>query len=91
MNGLSMRNDTALSAHYYTDPGQFDIDLNKIFYRTWQCVCHVSEIEQTGDYVTHSVAGEDVFVIRLKNTCLDIHGSQIMISSQNYGKGASNK
>ena len=67
MNGLSMQNDTALSAHYYTDPGQFDIDLNKIFYRTWQCVCHVSEIEKTGDYVTHSVAGEDVFVIRLKD------------------------
>ena len=50
-----------LTAKYYIEPGWFDVDKEKIFYRTWQCVCHVSEVAAAGQYVTHKLVDEDVF------------------------------
>ena len=55
---------TPLPATYYTDPGYFQIDKEKILYSSWQCVCHVCEVDQTGQYITHRIVDEDIFVIR---------------------------
>lgn len=59
-----MSRDTPLEARYYTEPEWFETDKEKIFFRSWQCVCHVSEIAETGDFRTFSVVDEGVFVIR---------------------------
>ena len=59
-----MLKNTPLAAHYYIDAPSFEIDKEKIFYRTWQCVCHVSEVANSGDYATFTIVDEDVFVIR---------------------------
>ena len=53
-----------LTAKYYVEPRWFDIDKEKIFYRTWQCVCHVSEVAAPGQFAAHRIVDEDVFVIR---------------------------
>ena len=57
-------NDAPLAATYYTDPAVFAHDRDNIFYRTWQCVCHLSEVADAGDFVTHSIVDEDIFVVR---------------------------
>lgn len=65
-----MQQTTPLAAPYYTDPAVFTQDRDTIFYRTWQCVCHVSEVAKPGDFMTHSIVDEDVFVIRGRDDTL---------------------
>ena len=59
-----MEPSVPLDANYYVEPDLFTLDKDKIFYRTWQCVCHVSEVATVGAYATLSIVDEDVFVIR---------------------------
>ncbi len=47
---------TPLAAKYYTDATYFTLDLDNIFYRSWQCVSHVSEVANAGDYATLQLA-----------------------------------
>jgi phenylpropionate dioxygenase-like ring-hydroxylating dioxygenase large terminal subunit len=53
-----------LPARYYTDSRYFDLDRDNIFYRSWQCVCHVAELANPGDFATLPIVGESIFVIR---------------------------
>ncbi len=53
-----------LSAAHYVEPAQFEFDKEKIFYRTWQCVAHISEVAEPGQFVTHTVVDEEIFIIR---------------------------
>lgn len=53
-----------LEASYYTDPAVFERDRRHIFHRAWSCVCHTSEVASPGDYVTHDIAGESIFLVR---------------------------
>jgi len=59
-----MSMNTPLSAKYYVESEFFEIDKEKIFFRSWQCVCHVSEIAGVGDFKTFTIVDENVFVIR---------------------------
>ncbi|MFT5114572.1 MAG: phenylpropionate dioxygenase-like ring-hydroxylating dioxygenase large terminal subunit [Parasphingorhabdus sp.] len=65
-----MSQNTPLSARYYVDPDYFEVDKEKVFYRTWQCVCHVSEIANAGDFKAFTIADENIFVIRAKDGTL---------------------
>ncbi|MEM7293143.1 MAG: aromatic ring-hydroxylating dioxygenase subunit alpha [Pseudomonadota bacterium] len=58
---------TALPNHYYTDPVVFEAEKEKLFYRTWQYVGHVSKVPNPGDYLTAKIADQSVFVMRKKN------------------------
>ena len=53
-----------LPAAFYTDPGQFEQDKERVFFRSWQCVCHISELAEKGDYATYRLVDEDLFVVR---------------------------
>lgn len=48
----------------YTDPDVFRLELERIFPRAWNYVCHESEIRRPGDFVARSVAGQPVVVNR---------------------------
>jgi fatty-acyl-CoA synthase len=48
----------------YSEPGIFAEELQRIWYRTWVCVGHVSEIAQPGDYVRKRIAAQDVIMTR---------------------------
>lgn len=73
MKNSAMTQNTPLSADYYVDPKYFEIDKEQIFFRTWQCVCHVSEVSDPGDYATFTIVDEDVFVIRDKDGGLNAY------------------
>ncbi len=53
-----------LPSAYYTDPALFDLEKELIFYRTWQYICHVAEVPDSGDYLTMRICDQNIFVMR---------------------------
>ena len=51
---LTERVDTSytLSADFYLDDKVFELEKQRIFYRSWQYVAHRSALRNPGDYVT---------------------------------------
>jgi choline monooxygenase len=54
----------SLRAEAYTDPAWAQADVEAIFRRTWQWVCHVEKLAQPGSYVSTTVAEMPVAVVR---------------------------
>ena len=63
-NQLEKTMPTPLPASSYTDPAVFELDKRKVFYRTWQCVGHVSEVAEPGAFVTYKIVDENILVVR---------------------------
>ena len=59
-SGLSF----SLPKHYYTAPEVFAAETERIFYRSWIFVGLLEDLSKAGDYVTCSVADQDLLVIR---------------------------
>lgn len=55
---------STLGADAYTDPAWLDLELDAIFSRSWQWVCHVEQLREPGAYVTAQVAGHPVAITR---------------------------
>ena len=53
-----------LPAKWYLDPEVYEREKERIFYRNWVYVTHVSALARAGDYATLSLADENVFVVR---------------------------
>ncbi len=53
-----------LPAEYYLSPEIFEIEKEKIFYKTWQYVAHESMLPDSGDYICLDLCDESIFVIR---------------------------
>ena len=54
----------SLSADAYTDPRWFDVEVETVFSRTWQWVCHVEKVRDPGTYTTTTIADRSVVVAR---------------------------
>jgi choline monooxygenase len=54
----------SLRAAAYTDPRWAEVDLRAIFARTWQWICHAEQLREAGNYVSATVAGMPVAVVR---------------------------
>jgi choline monooxygenase len=54
----------SLRAEAYTDQRWAEADVRGIFARTWQWVCHVEKLRAPGSYVSATVAGMPVAVVR---------------------------
>ncbi len=59
-----------LPARYYTDPEIFELEKERIFFRTWQYVGHKSQVAKPGDYMTATIVDQGVFVIRGRDGAL---------------------
>ncbi len=55
---------TTLPASWYLDSGQFDKELDAIWYRHWQYVCRAEDIAGPGDYQTLIIGSQNVIVLR---------------------------
>jgi len=56
-----------LSPWTYTNPEFFELDYEAFFLRRWQLVGHVTDLPDVGDYLSHSIGRDNVFVIRGKD------------------------
>ncbi|HXP01311.1 MAG TPA: SRPBCC family protein [Luteibacter sp.] len=54
----------ALSARFYTDARMPGLDARAIFARSWQLVCHQSQLAGVGDHVVTEIAGLPLVVVR---------------------------
>lgn len=57
-------NSFTLPSFMYTDPAVYELEKERIFYRTWQYVCHIGSVKEAGDYVTVQICDQQVFVMR---------------------------
>jgi phenylpropionate dioxygenase-like ring-hydroxylating dioxygenase large terminal subunit len=53
-----------LPAWIYSDADFFELEKRTIFRTSWQLVCHLSDIPQTGDYHCFDLLGESVVIVR---------------------------
>jgi carnitine monooxygenase subunit len=51
-------------ASYYTDPGVFKIETERVFARSWIAVLASSDVREPGAYATATVAGDQIVVLR---------------------------
>lgn len=56
----------SLRADAYTEAEWFQADLQAIFARTWQWVCHVEQLSAPGSYVSTAIADMPIAVVRDK-------------------------
>lgn len=47
-----------------TDPDVYQMELEKIFGKTWQFLAHETELKETGDYVTRWIVNDPILLIK---------------------------
>ena len=52
-----------LPSNMYTDQAVYDLEVDRIFHRTWQYVAHTTMFRNPGDYVAFRLAGQNIFAI----------------------------
>lgn len=55
---------TTLPSRYFYDQEIFDREVETIFYPSWHCVCHRSEIENPGQFVKFDLMDQSILVVR---------------------------
>ncbi|POA52555.1 MULTISPECIES: aromatic ring-hydroxylating oxygenase subunit alpha [unclassified Pseudomonas] len=53
-----------LPSRFYTEQQCFDQELQKIFGKTWQYVCHVSRLANPGDFMVRDIGRQSALVLR---------------------------
>jgi nitrite reductase/ring-hydroxylating ferredoxin subunit len=53
-----------VSRRIFVDPEIYELELERVFRRTWLFLGHESEVAEPGDYVTRDLAGEPVVIAR---------------------------
>ncbi len=83
---------STLPGRFYHDPAIYRQELQTIFSKMWLCVGREEEIEKPGDYLTRTVGGDSVIVVRdtggrvnaFHNVCRH-RGSRLLSESSGSG------
>ncbi len=68
--GESLARARTVPSAWYVDPEFHEADREWIFARTWQGIAHAAQLAAPGAFVTESIAGEPVIVLRGKDGVL---------------------
>ena len=60
----------SLQAKAYTQNEWFSLEQNAVFSHSWQWVCHLEKLREPGAYVTTTIAGQSIMVVRDKDGTL---------------------
>ena len=60
-------NSASLPASFFTDPTIFELEKEKIFFRSWLFAGHSTDIQNPGDYFITDIFGHSIFLIRDKD------------------------
>ena len=61
---MNRRRDHSLPRAFYADPGVFELDLERIWYRSWLFAVPACELPKAGSYVTYTVGLYSVIIVR---------------------------
>ena len=83
------RSHFALSAEFYCSPQVFQMDLEKIFYRSWIYAGHISQLPENGCYFLMEFGNESIIMVRdgqgkvhaFANVCRH-RGSRVCVESR---------
>ena len=64
MNEISGFAPDTITGDYYYDPAIFEREKERIFFRTWQYVGHVSMLPEPSSYIVREIADESVTILR---------------------------
>ncbi len=53
-----------LPSRYYWDPEIYELEKERIFYKSWLFVAHDSNLPEPGDYVVRTVCDESIVITR---------------------------
>lgn len=53
-----------LPAHYYYDPDIYRRELEQIFFKSWNFVCHAEQVREPGAYTTVRIGDQGIIVMR---------------------------
>lgn len=67
MNEMTGFSPDTISGDYYYDPEIFEKEKERIFYRTWQYVGHVSMLPEPSTYIVRDIADESVVILKDKD------------------------
>jgi len=65
-----MTEKLTLPARFYTDPGIFAAEQERLFAGGWVCAGRTEEVALTGQYILRDIAGESVIVTRCRDGAL---------------------
>lgn len=73
-----------LPSYMYTDIEIYELEKEKIFYKTWQYVAHKSLFAEPGDYVTLRICDQHIFVIMVTTLNYELFIMSANIEHMNY-------
>jgi glycine betaine catabolism A len=50
----------------YTDPAFLQLEMERLFPKTWLNACRFDEVERVGDYVDFEICGQSIVVVRIE-------------------------
>ena len=53
-----------LPSRYYWDPEIYELEKERIFYKSWLFVAHDSNLPEPGDYVVRTICDESIVITR---------------------------
>ena len=60
----ALQDSSTIPAPWYVDPRIAGLEVQTVFSKTWQMVGRVEQVEKPGQFVTASIAGEPIVVVR---------------------------
>lgn len=67
------REGYTLDQAFYVDPDIFQLEKERVIFRQWQFVDHVSRIPRKGDYFLFEIAGEELIIVRGEDDAVYAH------------------
>lgn len=81
----------SLDGSYYTDPKIFQIEQEGLLAKAWQYAGHLSQVENTGDYFTFKIAGENLFCIKDNSGTIRVYYNVCQHRAHEIVQGTGNK
>jgi len=66
------REKREISPRVFSDPEIYQLELERLFAKTWNIVGHESEIPKPGDFVTRTIGDDPVIVVRRRDGKIDV-------------------